>query len=206
MVEQRQLEQRQQDSLERLQASHALAVSRQREREASRQTYQREAAIIQGENAEELMKLKHELDRENRLLDHAFARAEDAREVERLATEITIRRRDDFIRHQWDMDTGLFGLEAKIVEIVASAVLSGRQSKTDHGYLMEARATDQNHEQIMEVERRQTLTHENELDKDNFEFKERLKQKLARESEHLKTEEIADILAQLNAGKPKGSV
>jgi len=205
MAETWELEKRQQDSLERLQASHELAVNRQREREASRQTYQREAAIIQGENAEELMKLKHDLDRENRLLDHAFARAEDAREVERLATEITIRRRDDFIRHQWQADTGLFGLEARIVELVANSVLSGRQAKADHGYIMEAKSSDQNHERIMEAERRQTMSHENELDKDNFEFKERLKQKLARESDSLKTEEVADILAQLNAGNPAGS-
>jgi len=194
MAETWELEKRQQDSLERLQASHELAVNRQREREASRQTYQREAAIIQGENAEELMKLKHDLDRENRLLDHAFARAEDAREVERLATEITIRRRDDFIRHQW-----------QAVELVANSVLSGRQAKADHGYIMEAKSSDQNHERIMEAERRQTMSHENELDKDNFEFKERLKQKLARESDSLKTEEVADILAQLNAGNPAGS-
>lgn len=205
MAEGWELDRRQADSLERLERSHELARQRQSEREMSRQTYQREAAIIQGENAEDLMKLKHELDRENRLLDHAFSRAEDVREVERLATEIAIRRRDDFIRHQWNADSGLFGLEARIVEMMASSALAGRQAKADHGYVMEAKAADQNHELAMEVERRKTMSHENELDKDNFEFKERLKQKLARESETLKAEEVADILAQLNAGKSDGT-
>lgn len=205
MAETWEMDKRQQDSLERLQTSHELAVQRQRDREVSRQTYQREATIIQGENAEELMKLKHELDRENRLLDHALARAEDAREVERLATEITIRRRDDFIRHQWDADTGLFGLEARIIELVASSILIGRQSKADHGYVMEAKVSDQSHERVMEAEHRQTMSYENELDKDNFEFKERLKQKLTRENESLKSEEIVDILAQLNVDNSANS-
>lgn len=94
------LERRHQLALERQKHGHNLAKSRSIEVEQHRTDRKIEAQI----GDIDAMKLKHELDIENRGHDHQFNRAEDARELERLATETTLRRRDDFIRKAWEDD------------------------------------------------------------------------------------------------------
>lgn len=190
MAELWEVNQRQSDALERLERSHQNALARQRENEARRRSFQREATIIEGENAEALMKLQHELNRENRLLDHAFNRAEDAREVERLTTEIAIQRRDDFVRHQWQLESDYFSLEAKIIEALAGCVINERRLHIEHKQNMDAKAAD--HENTMELE-----THKNELNKDYFQFTEGMKFAQAERSESRKRGKVAEIIAHM---------
>lgn len=177
-------------TLDRMERNHALALTRQRENEMRRQEYKREAAIIEGENALEIMNRKHELDIENRQLDHLFNRAEDAREVERLASEIAIRRRDDFIRHQWQSESSLFKLEAQIIEALTHGAIAERQSNVDHGHTLEIKGVEH-------INAKDMAAHENELDKDNYEFKRRLDMELATQSGSINDEEIAASYARL---------
>ncbi len=193
MGEQWQMDERQHNALARLERSHQNAVIRQEKNETRRQSYQREAIIVEGENAETLMHLKHELDKENRLLDHAFNRAEDAREVERLATEISMRRRDDYIRHLWDAEDGLFELEAKVIAALASGAITERQSHINHAHNMKAKATD--HDNNMEFE-----THKTSEEMREFEFKERLKDELSVGQKHDEAA-ISKIVSKLKNSK-----
>ena len=190
MAELWEVDRRQSDALERLERSHRNALARQRDNDSRRRAFQREAVIIEGENAEALMKLKHELDRENRLLDYAFNCAEDAREVDRLATEIAIQRRDDYIRHQWTLESDYFSLEAKVIEALAGCVINERKLHIEHNQNMEAKAAD--HENTMELE-----THKNELNKDYFQFTEGMRFAQAEKSEQKKRGKVAEIIAHM---------
>ena len=79
------------------------------------------------------MELQHELNKDNRLLDHQFALAEDARELERLAVETTIQQRDDYIRHMWDNDSEILALELKIIEMLIESQSKAALSVQEHG-------------------------------------------------------------------------
>lgn len=151
----------------------------------------------------EAMKLKHELDIENRGHDHQFNRAEDARELERLATETTLRRRDDAIRKGWADDERAQLLEGEILKKIADHRIATRQADQAHGHELESKAAD--HRINMEAKTTDHLnavdfaTHENELDKDNFEFKERLKLQLHREFGNATEEEVDAAFRRLEA-------
>ena len=190
MAEEWQIDLQQNNALKRLEQSHKNAMVRQEKNEVRRQAFQHEAVIVEGENAETLMNLKHELDKENRLLDHAFNRAEDMREVERLATEISMRRRDDYIRHQWNSENGLFELEAKVIAALASGAIAERQSHINHAHNMEAKTAD--HDNNMEFE-----THKTDEEMREFEFKERLKDKLVGNRRAADEDTVTKIVTKL---------
>lgn len=192
------LERRHQLALERQKHGHNLAKSRSIEVEQHRTDRKIEAQI----GDIDAMKLKHELDIENRGHDHQFNRAEDARELERLATETTLRRRDDFIRKAWEDDQRSQELEHVILGKLADHKIATRQedqrhtnhlaeTHVDHANEMEAKTTDH-------INTKEMAVMDNELDKDNFEFKERLRLKLAREHGQLSRQEVADIMARMD--------
>jgi len=79
------------------------------------------------------MELQHELNKENRLLDHRFALAEDARELGRQACETKLRQRDDFIRHHWLHDTEILGLEIRLIERLIESQAKAALSRQEHG-------------------------------------------------------------------------
>lgn len=127
------IEQQHRNAIARLERSAELTRERQVEAEARKERTRIQASIIDGANAKELMELQHELNKENRLLDHEFAKAEDAREIEREAIEITMRRRDDYVRHMWDNDTQILGLELKIIELLLERQSKASLSAQEHG-------------------------------------------------------------------------
>lgn len=154
----------------------------------------------------EAMKLKHELDIENRGHDHQFNRAEDARELERLATETALRRRDDAIRKGWADDDRAQELEGLILGKITDHRIATRQADQAHRHDLEAKAAD--HRIDMEAKTADHFnamdfaSHQNDLDKDNFQFKERLKLELSREFGAISEVEISAAYDRLkSAGK-----
>ena len=192
------IERRHQQALERQRNAHDLARQRASETEQRRTDRKTEAQL----GDLDAMRLKHELDIENRGHDHQFNRAEDARELERQATETTLRRRDDFVRKAWEDDQRLQELEADILRKVADHRIATRQEDQRHGHLIAEKSAAHHHDmtakQADHLNAKEAAVLANELDKDNFEFKERLRLKLAREHGQLSTGEIADIMAVLN--------
>lgn len=184
------LERRHQQALERQRNAHELARSRAIEADQRRTDRKTEAQL----GDLDAMRLKHELDIENRGHDHQFNRAEDARELERLATETALRRRDDFIRKAWEDDQRNQELEGHILSKIADHKIATRQEDQRHTNLMDEKSADHLNAKEMAV-----LT--NELDKDNFEFKERLRLQLGREGGALSMEEIADAMRTLDGSK-----
>lgn len=185
------LERRHQMSLER--QANADRLARQRAIEADQRRMDRRIEAQLG--GVEEMKLKHELDIENRGHDHQFNRAEDARELERLATETALRRRDDAIRKGWADDERAQELEGLILAKIADHRIATRQADQSHQHDMEKKTAD--HFNAMDF-----ASHQNELDKDNFEFKERLRLELSREFGALSEDEISAAYSRLkSAGK-----
>lgn len=184
------LERRHQQALERQRNAHELARSRAIEADQRRSDRKTEAQL----GDLDAMRLKHELDIENRGHDHQFNRAEDARELERLATETALRRRDDFIRKAWEDDQRNQELEGLILSKIADHKIATRQEDQRHTNLMAEKSADHLNAKEMAV-----LS--NELDKDNFEFKERLRLQLGREGGALSMEEIADAMRTLDGSK-----
>lgn len=179
------------------------------ERTAELRQQQREAVAVldadterlRGENERAAMQLRHELDIENRNLDLQDQALRDALQIRLESLQTTLRQHDDFFRHFWALDQELLTLEGRIAEKLIDGGIRAKQSALDHHHAMESKASDQAHEIVMAEEARKSATHANELDKDNFEFKERLRLKLAREHGQLSAGEVADIMAVLN-GKP----
>ena len=134
---------------------------------------------MEGANAKELMNLQHQLNKENRQLDHQFNMAEDARELEKEATELIMRRRDDFIRHHWSMDQEILGLELRILESQIKAQSDSKLSK-------------QEHEQNKDFE-----THKSKLEKDVFAFKEKYSAQMKILGENIEAETISNHLKGL---------
>jgi hypothetical protein len=181
------LERRHQQALARQRNSHELARSRAVETDKRRSDIKTEAQL----GDLDAMRLKHDLDIENRGHDHQFNRAEDARELERLATETALRRRDDFIRKAWEDDQGNQELEGRILSKIADHKIATQQEDQRHSNLIAEKTDDHLNAKEMAV-----LT--NELDKDNFNFKERLRLQLSREGGALSMEEIADAMRTLD--------
>jgi len=156
MVDPAQIQHQHNNAIARLERSAELTHQRQEAAEARKERQRIQSSIIEGANAKELMELQHELNKENRLLDHQFAMAEDARELERLAVETTIRQRDDYIRHMWDNDSDILALELKVIELLIE-----RQSK--------ASLSAQEHGQAKDL-----ATHNTKLEKDLLKYKQDL--------------------------------
>lgn len=190
-------ERRQQQALERQRHSHQLA--RQRATEADQRRSERTTEAQLGEI--DAMRLKHELDIENRGLDHQFNRAEDARELERQATETVLRRRDDFIRKAWDDDVRGQELEALILGKIADYRIAKRQETQRHDNLMAEKSADHiNHMEGKAADHynsKELSVVKDELDKGNFEFKERLKIQLAREFGTVNRENINETIDRM---------
>lgn len=133
MVDTERVEHQHRNALQRLERSAELTRQRQDANEVHKERQRMQADIIQGANAKELMELQHELNKENRHLDHQFALAEDARELERQAVEIKLRQRDDFIRHHWDNDSEILALEIRVIEMLIERESKQALSKQEHG-------------------------------------------------------------------------
>jgi len=177
------LEKRQQDAIERLERSAELTRQRQAENDARKERQKTQAVILEGANAKELMELQHDLNKENRRLDHQFNLAEDARELEREACELIMKRRDDFIRHHWTMDEQILGLELRVLE-------QQIKSKSD------ANLSKQEHEQSKDF-----ATHQSKLEKEVFAYKEQVSAKMKALSENMEVETISKHLGKMFKNK-----
>lgn len=149
MADPAQIDQQHRNALSRLEKSAELTRQRQEANEARKERQRIQSSFIEGANAKELMELQHELNKENRLLDHQFALAEDARELERLSVETTI-------RHMWNNDSEILALELKVIEMLIE-----RQSK--------AGLSAQEHSQAKDL-----ATHNTKLEKELLKYKQDL--------------------------------
>lgn len=156
-----------------------------------------EVEKLRGENEQSLTRLRHELEIENRNLDLQFNEFKNGQQLRMEALQISIKQQDDFFRHFWALDAEVLGLETRLIEKKADALIAERFSAQTHQQTMEAKISDQSHDVVLAVEERVTLTHKNDLDKDNFEFKERLKIALVREFGQAAEEQINSTLDKL---------
>ncbi|MDJ0627630.1 MAG: hypothetical protein QNJ44_05175 [Rhodobacter sp.] len=156
-----------------------------------------EVEKLRGENERELTRLTHELAIENRQLDLQYNEFKNGQQVRLEALQTAIKQQDDFFRHFWALDAEVLGLETKLIEKKADALIAERFSAQAHRQTMEAKTSDQSHDRMMAEEERATLSHKNELDKDNFEFRERLKITLMREFGAVVEEQIDATLDKL---------
>lgn len=132
MADYEQIQQQHYNAINRLERGAELTRQRQEASDARKERQRIQSTMIEGANAKELMELQHELNKENRLLDHQFALAEDARELERIAVETMIRQKDDYIRHLWDNDSKILAFELKIIEILLSGHAKASLSMQEH--------------------------------------------------------------------------
>jgi len=156
-----------------------------------------EVEKLKGENERELTRLSHELAIENRQLDLQFNEFKNGQQLRLEALQTAIKQQDDFFRHLWTLDAEVLRLETRLIEKKADALIAERFSAQTHRQTMEAKSSDQGHDQVMASEERVTLSHKNELDKDNFEFKERLKIALTREFGTASADQIQSTLDKL---------
>jgi len=70
MVDPVHIDQQHNNAIARLERSAELTRQRQEANEARKERQRIQSSIIEGANAKELMELQHELNKENRLLDH----------------------------------------------------------------------------------------------------------------------------------------
>ena len=168
--------QRQKDAIARLEKSNELTRQRQEANDARKERQKTQAVVIEGANAKELMELQHDLNKENRSLDHQFNMAEDARQLEREAAELIMRRRDDFIRHHWEMDEQILALELRVLEHKIKAISDSKLSKQQH---------------------KDFATHEAKLEKDVFAFKEEFSANMKKLAEHIEVETISKHLEKM---------
>lgn len=159
--------------------------------------YDAESEQIRGENERNAMRLRHDLDIENRQLDLQADAFRDGQKIRLESLQTTIKQHDDYFRHFWELDKELVTLEGRIAELIVAAGLQQQQTKLDHHNAMQAKEADHSNQVHMEAEKRISATHENELDKDNFEFKERLKIQLAREFGTVSRENINETVDRL---------
>lgn len=161
---------KQQNALERIRVQADLREQAKVRAEA----FDVEVEKVRGENERQLARLQQDIAVENRNLDVQHREIQNAQALRLEALQTAIKQHDDFFRHFWAMDQEVLGLETRIIEIIVKARVDENQSRLTHQQSMEAKRSDQLHEL--------TAAHQkNELDKDNFEFKERLKIQLARE-------------------------
>lgn len=177
MIDGHEIETRQRHHLERIrEQAHLRDQQRMRAED-----FDVEVERLRGDNERALARLSHELGIENRQLDLQYDEFKNGQSLRMEALQTAIKQQDDFFRHFWALDAEVLGLETRLIEKKADALIAERFSTLTHHQSMEAKTSDQTHDVVMSAEERQTLTHKNELDKDNFEFKERLKIALVRE-------------------------
>ena len=161
---------KQQNALERIRVQADLREQAKVRAEA----FDVEVEQVRGDNERRLARLHQEIAVENRNLDVQHREIQNAQQLRLEALQTAVKQHDDFFRHFWAMDQEVLGLETRIIEIIVKARVEARQTTLTHRQSMEAKQSDQLHELTVAHQR-------NELDKDNFEFKERLKIQLARE-------------------------
>lgn len=172
-------EKRQRDAIIRLEKSDELTRQRQEANDARKERQKTQSVLIEGANAKELMELQHQLNKDNRLLDHQFNMAEDARELEREALELIMRRRDDFIRHHWAMNEQILALELRVYENQIKAKQVSNLSKQEH------------------QQSKDFATHQSKLEKDVFAFKEKYSAQMKSFTENIEMETISKHLGEL---------
>lgn len=193
MAEPHELEIRQNHHLERIREQARLR-DQQRIRA---EEFDVEVEQLRGQNERELTRLNHELGIENRSLDLQFNEFKNGQQLRLEALQTAIKQQDDFFRHFWALDAEVLGLETKLIEKRADALIAERFSTLTHQQTMEAKHSDQGHDLALSADERVTLTHKNELDKDNFEFKERLKIELMREFGTTASEQVNATVEKL---------
>lgn len=156
-----------------------------------------EVEQLRGENERDLTRLRHELDIENRNLDLQLAEFKNGQQLRLEALQTNIKQQDDFFRHFWALDAEVLGLETRLIEKKADALIAERFSTLTHRQTMEAKSSDQGHDLTLSADERVTLSHKNELDKDNFDFKERLKIELMREFGATATDQVNATVEKL---------
>lgn len=159
--------------------------------------YRAEIERLRGENERGLALLHHDLERENRALDLKFQELRNSQQVRLEAIQTAIRQHDEFFRHYWEIDKEVVRLETRLIELVVEAHLTASQSVLEHQHLMASTMSQHDHARTMAEEERNTLTLKDNLDKGNFEFKERLKIQLAREFSTASTEQINAAVEKL---------
>lgn len=193
MAEPHELEIRQNHHLERIREQARLR-DQQRIRA---EEFDVEVEQLRGQNERELVRLTHELGIENRQLDLQYNEFKNGQQLRFEALQTAIKQQDDFFRHFWALDAEVLGLETRLIEKKADALIAERFSTLTHRQTMEAKTSDQGHDRTMAEEERVTLSHKNELEKDQFEFKERLKITLVREFGSASEERINATLDKL---------
>ncbi|PHS23557.1 MAG: hypothetical protein COA84_10925 [Robiginitomaculum sp.] len=179
MTDSTELQKRHENTLERIERSAELIRQRQTESHQIRERQSAQITMIEGANAKELLELQHELNKENRLFDHQFALAEDARELEREACEILLRRRDDFIRHHWEKDKEILALELRVIE----KMIEGRSKE---------RFSKQEHKQAKDF-----ANHNTKLEKELFAYKEKFAAELKVRTNQMEAAEVSDHLDKM---------
>ena len=161
---------RQQNALERIRVQAELREQGKVRAEA----FDVEVERLRGENERALARLQQDISLENRNLDLQHQELSNAQALRLESLQTLLKQHDDFFRHFWAMDQEVLGLETRVIELTVKARIDENQARLNHQHDMAAKHVDQAHEL--------TAAHQkNELDKDNFEFKERLKIQLARE-------------------------
>ncbi|MGB0900975.1 hypothetical protein [Halocynthiibacter sp.] len=193
MADQNELETRQQHRLEQIR----LQAQLHDQRHIRADEFDVEVERLRGDNERSLTRLTHELDIENRQLDLQYNEFKNSQQLRLEALQIAVKQQDDMFRHFWALDAEVLGLETRLIEKKADAVIAEQFSAQTHRQSMEAKTSDQYHDRTMSEEERMTLSHKNELDKDNFEFKERLKITLMREFGNVAEAKINATLEKL---------
>jgi len=153
---------------------------------------------IRGENERELTQLIHDLGIENRQLDLQYNEFKNGQTLRLEGLQTQIKQQDDFFRHFWTLDEEVLKLEIILIEKAADALIAERAKEQDHTHHMAIKASEQVQDVVMAEEERRTLTHKNELDKDNFKFKEELKIELARTFGQVSQEHIDRTIEKLS--------
>ena len=195
MVDHNELETRHQNRLAEIREQAAL---RDRGRIRSEE-FDVQVEQLRGNNERDLTQLIHDLGIENRQLDLQYSDFKNGQTLRFEALQTAIKQQDDFFRHFWDLDAEVMRLEVSLVEKVADAWLAERAKEQDHARHIEVKESDQAHDRRMAREERKTLTLKNELDKDNFRFKEELKIELARTFGQVSREQIESTIEKLSA-------
>jgi len=177
---------KQSHALERIREQSRL---REQSREAARD-FDVEVERLRGENDRRSLQLQQEYNIENRNLELQQQVHVNDEQLRFEGLQTKIKQYDDQLRYFWEVDKDVFALQARILELWAGHEIHTRQTDQAHGHSMEHKLADHSHEIAMEGEKRATKTHENELDKDNFEFKERLKIELYKELGHHSQEAV----------------
>jgi len=163
---------REQSDLRRTEAVERIeAQAKLRERgQISAAEFDAEVEQLRGENERKALRLMHDLGVERLNVDLQYQEKANEQHARLEGILTRIRQHDDQVRFFWELDREVVQLESRLIEKRLEAEIKKDQTRIE-----------QDHEVRMEKQKRKTMSHENELDKDNFEFKERLVRELSRE-------------------------